>query len=228
MDFGRGYETESPGQTTFVGCFSEAAKPTRLAGGGSVWIGGSAGGFEDSASAFIVQSLGEVYPFPIYSNVKTKVAKLMLGYDDDSNALYGWKAEAEGGNFWLVRWLDTLKAWSTERGNDRPPSPFQVSYQTGLGHARGDGLQGFPAMLLGPVESDAVTGKPKAVRLETLATAGSPPADGPYQRGDLILHAPSDYDDPLNLPEFVGWVCVSDSNPGPNRLVWKRFGSIEP
>ena len=58
-------------------------------------------------------------------------------------SLYGWKAEAENGNFWLFRWLDKLKAWSTERGNDRPPSPLRVRLPDGLGHARGDGLQGF-------------------------------------------------------------------------------------
>ncbi len=227
MDFGRGYETDSPGQVSFIGCFSEALKPTRLAVGGHVWIGGSARGFEDSTAAFIVQSLSELYPFAVYNNVQTKDAKLMLGYNDGSNAVYGWSAKGEDGNFWLMRWLDSLQIWSTERGNDHPPSPFQVSYQTGTGHVRGLGLQGFPALLVGSAEAEANPNRSKAVRLESLATAGSPPPDGPYQRGDLILRAPADYDDQQNLPEFVGWVCVNDANPGPNRLVWKQFGKIE-
>lgn len=100
-----------------------------------------------------------------------------------------------------------------------PPSPFQVSYQTGTGHVHGFGLQGFPALLLGSAEAKATTSRSKAMRLESLATASSPPADGPYQGGDLILRAPADYDDQQNLPEFVGRVCVNDANPGPNRLV---------
>jgi hypothetical protein len=220
---GRGYLADSVGQPTFVGCFAEGQHPSRLAAGGVVWVGGGdTHGFEDSNAALIAEGFALVHPFQVPNQLNLGI-RLLLGYGDNSDALYGWQADAEAGNFWLFRWLNDLKAWSTEMGNTFPTSQ-RVNYQTALGHVRGDGLQGFPSLLLGPVETDPITGKGKAVRVETSPISGAAPTSGPYQRGDLVFNAPSDYDQEES-PQFVGWVCVGDSDP--MNLVWKRFGKIE-
>ena len=220
---GRGYFCDAAGQATFVGCFAESQKPTRLAGGGAVWIGGSSSGFEDSPTALILESFANVHPFEM-PHLLNRQIKLLLGYNDNTNALYGWKADAESGIFWLFRWLETLKAWSTEMGNTLPTAA-RVSYQTAQGHARGAGLQGFPSLLLGPVETEPDSDQAKAIRVETTAISGAAPQSGPYQRGDLIFNAPGDYADSAALPAYVGWVCVDDSDK--EHLVWRRFGKIE-
>jgi hypothetical protein len=132
---GRGYFADTPGQATFCGCFSESQKPTRLAGGGISWLGGSAGGFEGSENALIFEGFSNVHPFEI-PNLLNKQIKLMLGYNDNTNALLGWKSNTEDGFFWLFRWLEQFKAWSTESGNAFPGA-LRVNYQTAVGHARG-------------------------------------------------------------------------------------------
>jgi hypothetical protein len=83
------------------------------------------------------------------------------------------------------------------------------------------GVQGFPSVLLGQ-PGVAEDGKAEAIRVDV---GDVPPDAGPYQRGDLVFHAPPDYSVPANQPEYVGWVCVDDSGLS---LTWKRFGKIEP
>jgi hypothetical protein len=221
IDFGRGYYTDSVGQVTFVGCASESRFPSSFTRGGTVWIGGNHGGLEET-QAFVVQTPLGVLPFEM-PNLANNRIKLLLGYKDPTNGILGFQSADEGGGFWLFRWLDTLKAWSRESGNSFP-SAQRVSYQTGLGHARGQGLYGLPSMLLGPLEEHP-PGRSQAIRMEVTGSGGAPPTSGPYKRGDIIFNSPVDYDDPTKLPQNVGWVCTEDRSPG--GLVWKRFGRID-
>lgn len=213
---GRGFHNAqgpSPGeinignQATFVGCFAEGAQPSRLVGAGGVFIGGSAG-FTDDTIAFVCIGNLTVHPFEI-PNVANPSIKFMLGYKDPTNAIFGWKSAAEGGSFWLFRWLEDLKVWSTELGNNFPTT-HRVSYQTASGHARGEGSQGFPSLILGEVSDPAAPNIKIAVGI-------APPTVGKWERGDRTYNS-----SPI-AGGSEGWVCVAGGTPG----VWKKFGVIE-
>ena len=201
-------EINSGNQATFVGCFAEGAQPSRLVGFGGVFLGG-ASAFTDDTIAFVCTGNLSVHPFEI-PNVANPSIKFMLGYKDPTNAIFGWKSAAEGGNFWLFRWLEDLKVWSTELGNNFPTT-HRVSYQTAFEHARGEGFQGFPSVLIGPVEA------PTKVATTIGVSTPAPPFPGAWEHGDLVYNSRPAPGDP------VGWVYIpTEAQP------WKGFGIIEP
>jgi hypothetical protein len=136
---GRGYQSDASGQTTFVGCFAEADAPSRLVGGGVVWVGGNGGGFSEDTSAFIAESYNPE-PFEV-RNPRNRDMRLEVGYTADPTVLYGWQ-DRDGGDFWVVRWDRAKQIWTTENGAGAPGGEI-ANYLTGSGHARGAWLQGF-------------------------------------------------------------------------------------
>jgi len=194
-------------QATFVGCFAEGTQPSRLVGLGGVFLGGSSA-FTDDSAAFVCLGFSPVAPFEIPNPTNPSI-KLLAGYKDPTNAIFGYQTADEGGSVWLFRWLKDLNVWSTELGNSFPTS-HRVSYQTAFGHPRGEGFQGFPSLILGEV-SDPPTPNIK------IAVGDAEPTAGKWERGDRV------YNSSPEAGGNEGWVCVAGGTPGD----WKKFGVIE-
>ena len=184
---GRGYSSDTPGQATFIGCFAEAQAPTRLASFGTLWFGGSIGEVTPDSTAFIAENVGLIRPFTSTTGAPEAV-RFFSGNGvafapEPPRSAFGWTTSYTSTNVhWNMTWAPAELVWSLEGSYS---AALRASYLTtgynALEHARGVGLQGFPAMLLGPATSGNIK-----ISVDTGPSGSGEPGDRIYNTSPSV------------------------------------------
>ena len=216
------------------GCYSEGGTgPIHIASPSFTVFGGDYGSrFTRESQGWVIENRLSIPPFWVVNEQGPKRAETYVGYDGDSNAVFGWSSAFDP-HYWLLRYYDDEKVWSTEWANSRL---FRANYLTGSDeHPRGGGMQGFSHFLLGvannifqpklPIKVSADTQKPPPNH-NAIVKASEQPKWALYKKGDIVFNAdPKPGDATDSNHQYIGWVCIDDTDD--NNQIWKGFGKIE-